>query len=243
MTLYEEFMQAVPSWDDEQQGNKWVWEELQKIWPGKRVLDAGAGMQIHRKACKHLIYFTQDFCEYNGEGNNEGLQRKGWKNPPTDYVCDIEDMKIVPSHSFDVVICTNVFEHIPHPERALKEFRRVLKKDGILLLTAPFTSETHFAPYHYSTGFSKYWYEYLLPTQGFNIITINAVGDYWSVHRTASLRGPSIMRKYGKLPLVWVLTIPPALLIGIYYSLLKTTCRSTSEQLCGTYLVKATVRP
>jgi ubiquinone/menaquinone biosynthesis C-methylase UbiE len=39
-----------------------------------------------------------------------------------------------PDESFDVVLCVNALDHMIHPEKALVEMRRVLKKNGILLL-------------------------------------------------------------------------------------------------------------
>ncbi len=38
------------------------------------------------------------------------------------------------NNSVDIVICSNVFHSLPHPEKALCEFHRVLKKNGRLLL-------------------------------------------------------------------------------------------------------------
>jgi ubiquinone biosynthesis O-methyltransferase len=40
-------------------------------------------------------------------------------------------------NSFDIVVCSEVLEHLIHPESAISEFHRVLKADGILLLTTP----------------------------------------------------------------------------------------------------------
>jgi ubiquinone/menaquinone biosynthesis C-methylase UbiE len=39
--------------------------------------------------------------------------------------------------SFDLVVATDVLEHIDNDDGALKEWARVLKKDGILLITVP----------------------------------------------------------------------------------------------------------
>lgn len=36
--------------------------------------------------------------------------------------------------SFDVVICANVLDHVDHPMLALREMRRALKPDGVLML-------------------------------------------------------------------------------------------------------------
>jgi len=43
-----------------------------------------------------------------------------------------------PDESFDVVISSDVFEHIPDPYRAHREVARVLKKGGRHVFTVPF---------------------------------------------------------------------------------------------------------
>ena len=40
-------------------------------------------------------------------------------------------------HTFDVVVMSEVLEHVPHPEEALTEVARVLVSDGELILTTP----------------------------------------------------------------------------------------------------------
>lgn len=40
-------------------------------------------------------------------------------------------------NSFDVVVCSEVLEHLTAPQRTLTEMRRVLKKDGAVVLTTP----------------------------------------------------------------------------------------------------------
>jgi 2-polyprenyl-3-methyl-5-hydroxy-6-metoxy-1,4-benzoquinol methylase len=41
------------------------------------------------------------------------------------------------SEIFDVVVCTEVIEHTPYPEMVLSEINRVLKNNGILIITIP----------------------------------------------------------------------------------------------------------
>tara|TARA_B100001971_G_C18099780_1_gene488182 strand:- start:137 stop:736 length:600 start_codon:yes stop_codon:yes gene_type:complete len=41
------------------------------------------------------------------------------------------------SNYFDIVICTEVIEHIPDYHKALNELQRVLKKDGLLIISFP----------------------------------------------------------------------------------------------------------
>lgn len=41
------------------------------------------------------------------------------------------------SEAFDFVVCEDVFEHIEHPYKLLKEFNRILKKGGKLIFLTP----------------------------------------------------------------------------------------------------------
>jgi len=54
---------------------------------------------------------------------------------------DVSDGLPFPDASFDHVFCIEVLEHVPNPYGALTEIRRVLKGDGVLVLSVP-------NPYH-----------------------------------------------------------------------------------------------
>jgi SAM-dependent methyltransferase len=73
-------------------------------------------------------------------------------------VGDLEAMPFL-DQSFGAVLCTEVLEHVPNPETALKEIRRVLKPGGVLIGSVParsliwrlrFLSSTcpHSEPFH-----------------------------------------------------------------------------------------------
>jgi ubiquinone/menaquinone biosynthesis C-methylase UbiE len=49
---------------------------------------------------------------------------------------DIESLPLA-SDTFDMVICTDVLEHLPNPDRALKEILRVMKTGAILIGEVP----------------------------------------------------------------------------------------------------------
>lgn len=160
--------------------DKWVIEHLQALPAGIKMLDAGAGEMQYKEYCGHLNYVSQDLCEYTGGENVDyGLQTKQWNTSKIDIVSDIIDMPVEDA-SFDAVLCTEVLEHLPHPEKAIKEFSRIIKKNGVLLLTAPFCSLTHFAPYHYCTGFNIFWYEKHLEENGFKLVEQECNGNYYS---------------------------------------------------------------
>lgn len=41
------------------------------------------------------------------------------------------------NESFEIVVCNNIIEHVPHPKKLVDEIERVLKPGGILFLSAP----------------------------------------------------------------------------------------------------------
>jgi len=173
---------------------KWIEQTLKKIPEGLTILDAGAGESQFKKFCSHLKYIAQDFGEYEGTGE-VGLQTGKWDNSKLDIVSDILSIPL-PDHSVDAIMCTEVLEHIPDPLGAIKEFGRLMKPGGYLLITAPFTSLTHFAPYHFASGLSKFFYEKHLPDNNFEITDLQLNGNFFEYVAQENRRINSIALKY-----------------------------------------------
>lgn len=173
---------------------KWIEDTLKKIPAGLTILDAGAGESQFKRFCDHLKYIAQDFGQYNGEGN-VGLQMGTWDNSRLDIVSDILSIPL-PNHSVDAIMCTEVLEHIPDPIGAIKEFSRLLKPGGYLLLTAPFSSLTHFAPYHFATGFSRYFYEKHFPDNSLEIVELQFNGNFFEYVAQETRRIKPVAARY-----------------------------------------------
>ncbi|MBU2544923.1 class I SAM-dependent methyltransferase [Patescibacteria group bacterium] len=198
-----------------------------EIGAGSKILDAGAGHNRFKKYFPDCLYKTQDFKQY-GE---------------IDYVCDIINIPVEAS-SFDVIICTEVFEHIPRPDLALKEFFRILKPNGKLYITAPLNSVIHQAPYHYYGGFSKFWYSRYLNKYGFKEIDIKKKKGFFAFYSYETFRALLFLIKSKKwrhkilipltVPLIFIL---PPLLFGLDKHNLDTYKLDT-ECTAG-YIVKA----
>ena len=93
-------------------------------------MDAGCGSQMFKTECSHLIYKSQDFGQYESDdkqmmnGKNKeisGETKPTYKYGDLDYVGDIWDVD-EKNETFDSILCTEVFEHIPYPIEAVKEF-------------------------------------------------------------------------------------------------------------------------
>lgn len=154
----------------------WIRNELSQIPAGLVVLDAGCGTQPYRKYCSHLKYYAQDFAAYDGRGDKCGLQSESFSYGRLDYTSDI--WNIPERDGFcDVVICTEVIEHIPYPNETIAELGRLLKPGGVLLLTAPYCSIPHMTPFYFFNGFSSDYYKFFLSKYGLELEYIGRNGD------------------------------------------------------------------
>jgi len=210
---------------NEDERNRWLGKTLTSLPAGSRLLDAGAGELRNKPLCAHLDYVSQDVCQYEGKGDAHGLQTGRWDTSRIDLVCDIAAIP-EPNNSFDVILCSEVFEHLPDALRALDEFERLLKPGGKLILTAPFASLVHFAPYHYATGFSRYWYEYHLPSRNLTILELTSNGDWFSYAKQEMLRLPKMARQYGDWcwPLSYLVVA-----VGLLYFSLRTQSATAKD--------------
>ncbi len=81
---------------------------------------------------------------------------------------------------FDVVICSELLEHVPCPPAVLSEIFRVLRKGGTLLMCVPFLTRIHGDPYDYGRYTDYYWSE-SLRSAGFAELQIEKQGGFWCV--------------------------------------------------------------
>lgn len=79
-----------------------------------------------------------------------------------DIFCDLNSSLPFEDNSFETIICSDVLEHLSNPKGTLSEVKRILKKDGKLIMNFPFMYGLHEEPYDYCR-YTKYrmrtWFE------------------------------------------------------------------------------------
>jgi len=217
--------------------DEWVQAQLSKVPAGWRILDAGSGEQRYRPFCLHLNYVSQDHEAYDGKGDGIGGHVPSWTYGKTDHVCDIISIP-EPDKSFDVVLCTEVLEHVPDPVLAIEELARLVRPGGILIVTVPFCSFTHFAPYHFSTGLSRYWYEEHLGRLGFGEVVCEASGNYFEYVAQEIRRLGQVTHDYTGQKLPWFIKIISVILLR-FLARLSQADKGSGDYACYGWHVRA----
>jgi len=108
--------------------------KVSKLSKGDIVLDLGCGEGF-------LISILPDLKKIVGvDISNIALERakkilKNRKNIELKWD-DAQNLNLA-NESFDKVICSETLEHLPEPRKAIKEIHRILKKNGLAIISVP----------------------------------------------------------------------------------------------------------
>jgi SAM-dependent methyltransferase len=114
------------------------------LGPGDRVLDIGCGSGRHTAAvyqCPNITVFGADLnLENVRQARNRMLfHDQCGEHGGGSWLLSVSDIRCLPFEdaSFDLVICSEVLEHIPDDESAVAEIIRVLKPNRLLVVSVP----------------------------------------------------------------------------------------------------------
>ena len=180
-----------------------------KIHPGEKILDIGCGSGQFLYEMNSLGLKTWGIEP--GKFDLEGAKKEGLK-------INNQDLKKskYKSNFFDIITMHHVLEHLDNPKKNIKEIRRILKKNGLLIIGVPNNKSLAYKL------FGKNWYQldiprhlinysgknlqYLLEKNGFKILKIrfNSRPNQFSV----SLQ--YLLNKKNKLLglFIYILTLP-----------------------------------
>lgn len=142
--------------------------KLAKKYAHGVLIDVGCGRATYKNAIIPHVdkYITVD-------SPRTSRLYKGKVHP--DILADINNLPLPAKYS-DTVLLLMVLEHLSDPQLALLEINRVLKKNGILILSTLQSYPLHDRPYDFFR-FTKYGLLHLLETSGFKVVTHKAEGN------------------------------------------------------------------
>jgi ubiquinone/menaquinone biosynthesis C-methylase UbiE len=119
-----------------------IYKYLRKQIPAMKgkLLDVGCGngpfeYLVNNKTCQYTGIDIADADNFDYK-NSKIITFDGENIPFAD-------------NSFENIICTEVIEHIENPSKIIGEMYRVLKPNGLCIVTLPWSARVHFAPHDY----------------------------------------------------------------------------------------------
>ena len=101
------------------------------------------------------------------------------ENIKYDYLSELPEIS-APNNSVDTIISFSVLEHVSRPFETLKEFKRILKDDGVFIISVPQYWHLHEEPHDY-LRFTKYILKEKISELGFQLIYLKETGGSFAV--------------------------------------------------------------
>jgi len=92
---------------------------------------------------------------------------------------------------FDLVLCSEVLEHVAHPQKGLAEIERVLKKDGVAIITMPNLMSYLWLRYYFVYLVGKLW------GRDFKELQLHTQWPFWRVKKMIRSAGFNIIKRSG----------------------------------------------
>jgi SAM-dependent methyltransferase len=89
------------------------------------------------------------------------------------------DGKTLPfaDNEFDAVVCCEVLEHVFNLDKVLAEISRVLKPEGLALISVPFAWDEHEVPYDFAR-YTSYGLRHILKNHAYEVIELRKTTTY-----------------------------------------------------------------
>ena len=112
---------------------------IEKFYPEWRLLAVHESSPAQRGASPRL----KRECPGYSDSSYDPAIPLGTTHPERGYRCENLEKLTFSDASFDLVLTQDVFEHIFHPDRAIKEIERVLKPGGAYIMTVPIVMKSN----------------------------------------------------------------------------------------------------
>lgn len=165
---------------------------------GLSVLILGCGMGYECDEWKKLGNYVEA-CDINPKYISH-TKRYAHKT----FSCDLMKKIPKPDRKFDVVYCSETFEHLLSPQPFMNECRRILKDRGFLIMTTDNPSNIkniirmvfQNSSYFHSAGHYQFYspkdMKNLLEVNGFNVLKIKNMGILGAVYMVIARRNAMI---------------------------------------------------
>lgn len=145
-----------------------VIEEVKRYAKGKLV-DIGCGRMPYRKELEPLI------VSYTGVDHPEVSKLYSSELKP-EVLADARKLPFS-KNSFDTALLLHVLEHVDDPQMVIEEAGRILKPNGVLIISAPFLYPLHDMPYDWGR-YTETALRSFIDDAGLRVVKIKKQGNF-----------------------------------------------------------------
>ena len=123
---------------------KSIFELLQSMLPGRKGIEVGGPSLMFRTTFPIYPFIDSlDGANFSPDTVWEGSIQAGQSFKYSEgksgiqFICDGTSLDQIETGTYDFVLSSNCLEHIANPLKALKEWKRVMKESGFILLVLP----------------------------------------------------------------------------------------------------------
>jgi SAM-dependent methyltransferase len=147
-----------------------LYQDLIRAHARGRLLDLGCGkVPLYATYREHVVDVT--CVDWGGTLH---------QSPHLDLDQDLNQGIALPDASFDTVLATDLLEHIERPEVLFASIARVLRPDGVLILTVPFLYGLHEVPHDFHR-YTEYKLAGFCRDQGLDVVDLRPYGGAFEV--------------------------------------------------------------
>lgn len=184
----------------------------------ENILDLGCGV----KPYESLFPLAKRYVGFDiVPGPEVDIVGKNWDLPFQD-------------NEFDALLTTQVLEHTAHIPETVSEMRRVVKKDGLIFVSAPLTYPEHEPPYDYFR-FTRYGLREIF--REFEVVSITSSGGF--LNTICKLLNVFVnyfpYAKYWAFPLFFINNVL-GLIFDLFFFLLKGSRIESLEKIYEIYM-------
>lgn len=131
-----------------------------------KLLDIGCGNKPYKEMFDDI---TEEYIGCDVVQSNMNM---------VDILCEATNIPLE-NNSFNTIFSTQVIEHVADHQQMIREAHRLLKHEGVFIVSGPLYWHIHEEPFDFFR-FTKYGFQYILENNGFEVIEILANGGKWA---------------------------------------------------------------
>ena len=149
------------------------------------LLDLGCGTKPYE------IMFAPHVCEHVGCDVVQSSEHR------VDVICQANELAFEDA-TFDTILSTQVIEHVADHGGLISEAYRLLRKNGVFIVSGPMYWPLHEEPYDFFR-FTEHGFRFLLESAGFSVVEILQNGGQWALCGQVlihSIEGTRLARRF-----------------------------------------------